>query len=212
MNSRSPFAQPPRFAVSLVNLFTSSPETESILGDLLEEFHMLASSRGAAFARRWYWRQTLKTIAHLFASAFRVDPWWTISVVVGGFCLLRVLGPLPERIIFPVLQKLQVYEHHFGIYVFFASYGIGIAHALRALLVGSLVAMVAKGREMVASLTLALILCAMLIVAWVYSINSHWTASDTLIWMLWQATVPFSIVVGGVVVHTCRSVGARRLA
>jgi hypothetical protein len=210
MTSYPPLAQPPRLASSLVNLFTSSTEAESILGDLLEEFSALASNRGTAFARRWYWRQTLKTIAHLFAFAFRVDPWWTVTAVVGGFCLLRLLGPLPERIIFAVLQRFQVYEHHFGIYVFFASYGIGIAHALRALLVGSLVAMVAKGREMVATLTLALILCAMLIVAWMYSINSHWTAIETLSWIMWQGTVPFSIVVGGVLARAFRS--ARRPA
>ncbi len=209
MTLRRSIAQPPRLAVSLLNLFTTSAETESILGDLLEEFVVLALTRGASFARHWYWRQTLKTIAHLYASAFRTEPWWVITAVIGGFCLLRLLGPLPERLIFAVLQRYKVYEYHFGIYVFFATYGIGIAHALRAFLVGCLVAMFSKGREMVCTMTLALILCAMLSAAWAHSISSHWTTTDTLVWLLWQATVPMGIAVGGALVRAFRS---RRLA
>src|SRR5664279_793813 len=196
MNSHFSNAQPPRVAVSLLNLFTPQAEAESIPGDLLEEFVALSSSRGTSYARRWYWRQILKTTAHLYASTIRVDLWWMVSAVVGGFYLLRLFGPIPERMIFGVLQRYQVYETHFGIYVFFATYGIGIAHALRALLVGSLVAMVSKGREMVSTMTLALVLCAMLFAAWAHSINSHWTATDTLIWILWQTTVPLGIVFG----------------
>ena len=202
----------PRLAALLVNLFTSSVKAETILGDLSEEFTALVSSRGASFARRWYWRQSFYAIAHLFASAFRVDPWWTVSAVVGGFCLLRLFGPLPERFIFAVLQKYHVYENHFDIYVFFATYGIGIGHALRALVAGNMIAMVSKGRELVATLTLALILFTMLIVAWVHSIGSHWSTVDTLIWMLWQATVPFGILVGGVLVRIWRSPRTRSLS
>ena len=47
------FVQPPRFAVWLVNLFTPCEQSDSILGDLLEEFSGLASKSGMAFARRW---------------------------------------------------------------------------------------------------------------------------------------------------------------
>ena len=68
-------------------------------------FSALVAGRGVTFARRWYWRQTFNTIGHLFASAFRVDLWWTVSLVVGGFCLLRLFGPLPEWFIFAGLQK-----------------------------------------------------------------------------------------------------------
>jgi hypothetical protein len=212
MNSHSSLVGTPRLASSLVNLFTSVAEAETILGDLSEEFFALVASRGASFARRWYWRQTFNTIVHLFASAFRVDLWWTVSLVFGGFCLLRLFGPLPERFIFAVLQKFNVYENHFDIYVFFATYGIGIGHALRALITGSIIAMAAKGRELVVTLTLALLLSAMLIAAWLHSINSHWSAGETLVWMLWQATVPFGLLVGGILVRTWRSSRNRSLA
>ena len=68
MMSRASSTQPPRIAVWLVGLFTPDQEAESIPGDLLEEFSHLASNSGVPFARRWYWRQIAKTIAHLFGN------------------------------------------------------------------------------------------------------------------------------------------------
>jgi hypothetical protein len=41
---------------------------------MLEEFTALASTSGFAAARHWYWRQSVKTIAHLVGSEFRVAP------------------------------------------------------------------------------------------------------------------------------------------
>ena len=96
MTSAADFVQPPRVATWLVNLFTSSEE-ESITGDLQEEFSQLAKKSGLAFARRWYWRQTLKTIAHLFGSAFRVAQWSTTAVVVGGFFLLPFVSQIARQ-------------------------------------------------------------------------------------------------------------------
>ena len=93
MTSQADFLQPPRIAVWLVNLFTlTAEEAESIPGDLLEEFSHLASKSGVAFARSWYWRQTVKTIAHLVGSGFRVAPWSTTAAVVGGFLLVSRLS------------------------------------------------------------------------------------------------------------------------
>ena len=66
--------RPPRIAAWLVDLFAPD-ETETIAGDLLEEFSELASKLGVTSARRWYWRQSVKAIAHLVATAFRDAPW-----------------------------------------------------------------------------------------------------------------------------------------
>ena len=65
MTSQSQWIQPPRFAVWLLTLFALDDQAESILGDLLEEFTLLESKSGVSFARRWYWRQTLKTVLQL---------------------------------------------------------------------------------------------------------------------------------------------------
>jgi hypothetical protein len=43
MTSQSQFVQPPRFAVWLLTLFALDDEAESILGDLLEDFSLLAA-------------------------------------------------------------------------------------------------------------------------------------------------------------------------
>lgn len=51
--------EPPSIAVWLVTLFTAPEEAESIVGDLHEEFSLLAVKSGFAIARHWYWRQPL---------------------------------------------------------------------------------------------------------------------------------------------------------
>ena len=83
------FVQPPPIAVWLVTLFTRAEEAETILGDLLEEYSQLASTSGLQFARGWYWRQSVKTIAHLAGNGWRVAPWSTAVPVAGGFLLRR---------------------------------------------------------------------------------------------------------------------------
>ena len=63
--------QPPRIAAWFLTLFTPAELEESITGDLLEEFSEIAIESGHTIARRWYWRQILKTIIHTFGNAFR---------------------------------------------------------------------------------------------------------------------------------------------
>ena len=118
MTSQPDFVQPSHIAVWLVTLFTPAEEAESILGDLFEEFSHLASKSGVAFARSWYWRQTVKTIAHLVGSGFRVAPWSTAVAVVGGFLLVRFVFGLSQPAITAVLNRYRVYEHHFDAYMF----------------------------------------------------------------------------------------------
>jgi hypothetical protein len=201
MTPAANFLQPPRFAAWLVNLFVPAEE-ESIAGDLLEEYSHLASKSGIAIARGWYWRQSLKTIAHLACTGLRAAPWATTAAVGGGFLLLRLVSGLPERAIFTVLHRYRVFDHHFKVYVFFATDGIAIGHVIASLFVGYMVALAAKRREMVATTTLALILCA-LIVAALVSISTH--RPMDVAWIPWLCSDPFAIVVGGAIVRTRRS-------
>ena len=203
MTSQGDLVQPPRIATGLVNLFTPSKGGESILGDLLEEFSQLASKSGVVVARRWYWRQTVKTIAHLFFTGFRVAPWSTTAVVVAGFLLFRFVLGLPERAIFAILERYSVFEHHFSAYLFFASTGIDMGRIITSMFVGCIVGLAAKGREMVATMTLGLVLCAMAgaaVLVWVTR------GQDFLLWTLpWQFAGWVAIVIGGAIVRTCRS-------
>jgi hypothetical protein len=94
MRSQPVFAQPPRIAVWLITLFALAEEAESILGDLLEEFSLLAAKSGTHSARDWYWRQTVKTVPRLAGFAFRTAPWMTTTAVVGGLLLRKLVAPL----------------------------------------------------------------------------------------------------------------------
>ena len=203
MKSPSEFAQPPRVAVWLLNLFALEEEGESILGDLLEEFSLLASKSGIAFARRWYWRQTVKTLPQLAGVGFRSAPLLTTTAIVGGFLLRKLVGPLVGPAIFAVLEWCKVYDRHFTTYLFFASTGIDIAHLLTFLVIGFVVALAAREREMVATITLGSIFAAMAVVAFVYIVSG--TGDSAVLWRFpWYAGDSFAIVIAGAVVKTHR--------
>ncbi|HEY2498143.1 MAG TPA: permease prefix domain 2-containing transporter [Candidatus Angelobacter sp.] len=203
MRSQADFVQPPRIAHWLINLFAAGEEAESLQGDLLEEFSHFASKSGVAFARSWYWRQTRNTIADLIGSAFRVAPWSTVAAVVGGFLLNRLVSGLPEQAIFAVLNRYKAFDHHFEAYAFFATYGIAIGHVIASMFVGCAVALAARGREMVATITLSLIFCAMTgaaVLMWVV------TGRAAMLWMLpWYVADWFAIIIGGTIVRMRRS-------
>lgn len=202
MTSQADFFQPPRIAHWLLSLFATGVEAESLLGDMLEEFSLLAPKSGVAFARSWYWRQTRKTIAHLVGNAFRVAPWLAASVA-AGLVLNRLVSGLPERAIFAVLHRYQVYNHHFSAYVFFATDGIAIGHVIASMFVGCVVAIAAKGREMVATMMLGLVLSAMTGAAALVWVS---TGQAFILWMLpWYFADWFAIVIGGLIVRTRRS-------
>lgn len=204
MTSRTAIVKPPRMANWFVKLFADGEEAESLQGDMLEEFSHLASKSGVVFARSWYWRQTRNTIAHLAGTAFRVAPWSMAGTVIGGFLLNRLVSGLPERAIFAALHRYQIFDHHFSAYVFFATYGIAIGHVIASLFVGCAVAVAAKGREMVATTTLALVFCAMTVIAMLVLLA---TGKALVLWMLpWNGADWFAITVGGVIIRMRRSV------
>jgi hypothetical protein len=209
MTSQSQFVQPPRFAVWLLTLFALDDEAESILGDLLEEFSLLASKLGVPFARRWYWRQTLKTVLQLAVLGFRTAPWLTTAAVAAGFFLRKLVAPWVEPPIFAVLEKYHVYEHHFSVYMFFASTGIDIGHFITFLFVGFIVAFVARGREMVATTTLGLIFGAMIVVALPVEVMRFGYAMPLSRVMVYFAD-SLAIVIAGVIVRRHRLGAAAR--
>src|ERR1700678_1714173 len=145
MTPQSQFIQPPRFAVWLLTLFALDDQAESILGDLLEEFSLLASKSGVPFARSWYRRQAAKTIAHLFGAAFLDAPWSTTAAVAGGFLVHRFVSGLPDKLLSAVTDKYLFYwSAHFQAYLWMLK-GLLIAHLILWIFVGCMVALVAKG-------------------------------------------------------------------
>ena len=201
-STQPPGMQPPRVAVWLIGLFTSDQEAEAVPGDLLEEFSYLAARSGVVVARRWYRRQAAKTITYLAGAAFRSAPWTMAAAIVGGFLLHGFLSGLPDKFLSAVTDRyLMFWSAHFQAYTWVLD-GVGIAHLMASLLVGCMVAWAAKGREMVATMALALVFCGMFAAALV------WVATRRPIdvaWLLWACSGPFAIVMGGLIVRTRRS-------
>jgi hypothetical protein len=202
MTSPASFVHPPRIALWLVNLFATGVQAEAILGDLLEEYSQLASKSGVRFARSWYWRQTVKTIAHLVGTGFGSAPRLTTAAVIGGFVLHRFVSGLPDKLLSAVTDRyLAFWSNHFQVYVWMLN-ALLMEHLMLSMLVGCVVALAAKGREMIATIMLTLGLCVLIGTAWV------WAATHGRMdvgWMLWSCADPFAIVVGGAIVRTRRS-------
>lgn len=212
MTPQANFAQPPRIAVWLVNLFTPSETAESILGDLVEEFTHLASKSGIVGARSWFWRQSLKTVAHLFRTGFRAAPWSTTGAVVVGFLLLRFLSGLPDKVLSAVTDRYLAYwSVHFKAYMFFATDGMLIAHLLASIFVGCMVGLAAKGREMVATVTLSLFLYALAGIAVLAIVMADRTGGVSFLrFLTGQFPDSLAIVIGGAIVRIRRTFATTR--
>jgi len=204
MTTEAQFVQPPRIAVWLISLFALAEDAESILGDLLEEFSLLASKSGVGAARSWYWRQTIKTIPRLAGFGIRTAPWLTAGAVAGGFLLRKLVGPRVTSVIFAVIERYPAFfEHHFSVYVFFASTAIDIAHLISFLLIGFVVALVARGREMVATMALGFIFGGMAVFAAVYVVTRFGDVTP-LPRLAWYFSDAFAVVAAGAMVRTRR--------
>ena len=175
--SQAPFAQPPRVATWLVGLFTPDEQLESIPGDLLEEFSSLASKSGVASARRWYWKQSVKSVAHLIWTGYRTAP-WLIPVAIGGLCVLELTRNLPTWAVCGVLFRIPgYYEAHFIPWTFWVNYGIAIGTLVWEVLVGCLIGLVARGKEIVATATLGVLGIAIFTIPyliWFSGFVAHW--------------------------------------
>jgi hypothetical protein len=89
-NGRNYSAHPPRAASWLLDLFVPGDQITPILGDLLEEFSAEAVRMGVSSARRWYWRQSAKSILHFLDAQLRLAPWRSLASVLAGLLLLWV--------------------------------------------------------------------------------------------------------------------------
>ena len=220
MMSQSSSRQPPRVAVWLVDLFTSTKQQEAVLGDLLEEFSDLASNSGAASARRWYWRQSAKTIAHLIYAEFDSAPWWIAAVVLGGFLWLRFEYMVPER---AIVALLDLHENHvipyrtqsqMDAFMFWFNASILAGRLGLSLSIGCVVGVAARGKEMLATMTMALILTALTMqILWLFAARQSFPVSlaGEIVFLISTLATPLMFVLGGVIVRKTRSAFARRL-
>ena len=203
--------RPPLIASWLIDLFATPEQAESVLGDLLEEFSDLASKSGVAFARRWYWWQSVRTIAHLFGAEFRGGPPWAIaSVVVGFFFLQSFFTGFFEWAMLANFRAQNVFTWPQvpADFVWMKNELLRLDLVL-SLSIGCIVSAAAKGREMVTAITLGLILDV-----WSTVLFLVWSASHHYALLLLPLLMTFAasilIVLGGGIVRQTRMALARR--
>ena len=109
---------------------------------------------------------------------------------------------------FFLIDRFQISEHHFGTYRFMASTAMNIGHLITFLLVGFLVALVVRRREVAPAIVLGLIFAGMAVVASVlYVIRSD---DYAYLWRLsWYFSDALAVIAGAVVVRKLRSDPAR---
>jgi len=202
--TKTTLVQPPRLAGWLVNLFTSYERSESIFGDLLEEFSDLASKSGDAFARRWYWRQSVKTVAHLIVAGFLLMPWLTAGTVVGGWLLCWVFDWATENAVVAIHYKYQVYAH-IDAYLFWLIYAVLIERFIEPFFIGCIIALAAKSKEMVVTMTLGLTIGASSGVGLAH-FRHQWSEPNFPLapFLLTTFVTPVMFVFGGVIVREIR--------
>jgi hypothetical protein len=200
--------RPPVIAVWLVGFFTPDKQTEAIEGDLVEEFSRLASSSGVATARRWYWRQSINTVAHLMGTGFCAAPWLIGgAVLVGCLSLWFGLG-LADLAVFH-FKALFHLKHEALRWPADILVQIQVGRFLLVMLVGSLVALVVKGREMVTAIALSLVCAALSGFAYPVWTMMH-NAELALPMRVFQFVSSIAILLGAATVREIRLILARQ--
>jgi hypothetical protein len=207
MNPEARPDRPPPVAFWFVSLVVSGPSAEALLGDLLEEFCDLSTRRGVAVARRWFWRQSLKTIPYCVAAAFRAAPAQIAGAVLLGLVLRRFVFSNPESVVVAILRTQTPYSNlHYGFYVWLITWGLEIVAVVEALLLGCAVAAFAKGREIVATLAMSAVSAVFFAVACLLLLR-HLTVNLAAPWPLLLLNLEnwIAIVLGGVLVRKFRA-------
>jgi hypothetical protein len=218
MISEPSLVQPPLIAAWLVDLFALDQQAGSIAGDLQEEFSDLASKSGVVSARRWYWRQSAKTIAYLIGTGFRIAPWSIMGAALGGYLLLALGGSLPEQMIVGVIHLRRHHvtpfydDAHLAKYMLWLTTGILIGRLLFSLIIGCFVAAAAKGRELLATMTLGLVSLAMDVMTFWVLVARHQPVDPSFLRpiMVHQFAGSCMIIIGGIIVRESRSALSRR--
>jgi hypothetical protein len=199
-------SQPPRMAVWLLVLFAPAEQTESMLGDLLEEFSSLVRTSGLGLARRWYWRQTLNSIQHACVGALRAAPLLMVVAVVAGVWSIGFATTLSQHATRTFLDAHGIYQSHPDAYLFWSKFPLRLGRLLICALVGCVAALVAKRREMQVATVLSLAQMAMFFVAAIAVIarGEEWWFQWFVVMFKWNSLCAIATIVGGLIVKVGR--------
>jgi len=202
----------PTAAVWLVELFASDRQLESICGDLSEEFSDRLARSGSAAARRWYWRQSIRTVGDLIVAGLRDSPVLITLSVLAGLALLGFSIPMPERIIDAVIHYFQhgVISAPSNLDLFWLNTGILAGRFLVAVLVGGMIAWISAGKEVIVGLSLGTIWALATTIALGSWIIRFWPGTTIALalaeWAIEKnlLLIAAAVVTGSIIVRVCR--------
>jgi hypothetical protein len=161
MDSGKTLAEPSRTAIWLITLFGPGEAGQASLGDLLEEFSSQRRKMRGPAAKRWFWRQTLRTLVYLVGREIRIAPVTVAVAAIGGFLLRwyvsRSLRPTVTAAIDALLQRFHLYLLDPHAYIFWTIHLVYAERFLFNALVGIAISKVAKEYEIGAVVLLALL-------------------------------------------------------
>lgn len=205
MNQQRSLPKPPRIAEWLTGVFLPADVDEAVLGDLMEEFAAVTVSSGAPQARAWYRRQTVTTILRAGPNAFRAAPLTMLTTVLGGIWLLGFTTRLSTRAMQQFLDAVRLYEVDPSAYLFWLKFPLEIGRVAICILLGSLVALVARRYELPAAVSLAIAQLAMFFAGAITLIAYDRQWHDWFVAMApWNILCAIATVAGAVIVRKCR--------
>jgi len=81
----------------LLTLFAPRRDSETIAGDLAEEYSLLAQTAGSRAASRWYFNQALRSVGPLLWSNIRRGGWLkTLGAALAGYFVVAALALLSD--------------------------------------------------------------------------------------------------------------------
>jgi len=134
--------------------------------------------------------------------------------VFTGFLLLMFGSALPERTVVAILRTQTPYSNtHVQAYMLFLTLGMLVAGFVESMIIGCIVAVVAKGREMLATITLFLIL-SVLTGRGLLHLGERWPENAYLLpFLVRRFDSACMVVIGRGIVRKIRSAASnRRLA
>ena len=104
---------PPRIATSLLEGLGADQEfRDAVIGDLAEEFAIRLEYDGVDAARRWYYREVIRTAPHLLRNwAWRLRPREVArvaGVVLASYVTVAMIGALIAKIVMSVTAAFDV--------------------------------------------------------------------------------------------------------
>jgi hypothetical protein len=178
---------PPRLATWLLGLVATRAQHSNILGDLQEELADLVSREGATRARRWYWGQSVRTLAHLVGGQIRRAPAAAAAFGIGGFAFYLLIERALQFTAMRAVTHSNPYAYVDGV-AFWKAVDVTARYVL-PVTVGWTIARAARGREVMT----AVCVCAAGTI-WVFSFYAIWLAANLgLVQLHLSVVLPMSV-------------------